>query len=77
MNNVLSCTIMMFKNNISKEFCQQIDKKGVIKYQNVRAKRARKQMRKCILLAFCGYAGQKKYWKKKTRPPFRLRSGKI
>ena len=36
-NNALPSTIIMFKNNISKEFCQQIDKKYVIIYQNVRA----------------------------------------
>ena len=30
----------MFKNNISKEFSQQIDKKGVIIHQKVRASKA-------------------------------------
>ena len=40
MNNVLSCTIILFKNNISKELCQQIyiKKKDVIIHQNVKAR---------------------------------------
>ena len=64
---------MMFKNNISKEFCQEIDKKDAIIHQKVRASEEKKREKNAYFWHSANSRAKKLL--KNRRPP--LPSGKI